>query len=283
MTPALIAIGVLLCWVVKQVIGTLLAQQVKGSIPDYAAAKAKAAARVLPSVLADAYLEDWLAELDALADKPLSALRFAHGLPRAACRIAWLAGAALPVSRLRLAAERFFDISVSALILAFLAPLFGVAALALRLERKNTPIFFRSARLGRGGAIIGVRKFYTTRLCEGTLHIQCRPTRVGAVLERCFLVQLPNLINVLRGELALVGPPAMRVGAADEITQGRLHALEVRPGMVSWEALAIAGAVTMTLEDARLRDGSRGLKSDAALFVACMAATGRAARLGRGA
>lgn len=279
MTPALIAIGVLLCWVIKQVVGTLLAQQVKGSIPEYAAAKAKAAALVLPSALADAYLEDWLAELNALEDKPLSALRFAHGLPRAACRIAVLAGAALPVSRLRLTAERFFDISVSALVLVYLAPLFGVAALALRLERKQ-PILHVSLRVGRGGAIIHVNRFYT-RVCEGGRP--ARLTRVGALLERVDLDQLPKLINVLRGELALLGPPAMPVGAVDEITQGRLHALEVRPGMVSWEALAIAGVVTMTLEDARLRDRSRGLKSHAALFVACVASTGRAARLGRGA
>lgn len=276
MTPALIVVGLVFCWLTKQVVGMLLAQQVKGSIPGYTAAKAKAAARVLPSDLADAYLEDWLAELDALDDKPLSALRFARGLPRAASRIAVLAGASLPVTRLRLATERLFDISVSAVALMFLAPLFGAAALALRLERKQ-PILRSSLMVGRGGAVIHVNRFYT-RVSESD-H-PARVTRVGALLERAYLDQLPKLMNVLRGELGLIGPPAMPVCAVDEIAQQRLHALEVRPGMVSWEALARAGMVDMTREDAQLRDRSRGLKSDATLFMACMSGTGRRAPRG---
>jgi hypothetical protein len=75
-------------WMAKQIVGPLIGQQVKGSVPDYTADRARAAAKLLPSELAEQYEDDWLAELHALVDKPLSAIRYAHGLRRAARRIA---------------------------------------------------------------------------------------------------------------------------------------------------------------------------------------------------
>lgn len=75
-------------WVAKQIIGPLIGQQIKGSVPDYTASKARAAVKLLPPELAEQYEQDWLAELHALANKPFSAIRYAGGLRRAARRIA---------------------------------------------------------------------------------------------------------------------------------------------------------------------------------------------------
>lgn len=100
MTELALAAGLAaVLWVLKQVFGPLIGQEAKGSIPDYTASKARSAARRLPPGLADEYEEIWLAELEALKDKPLSALKFARGLRRAGSRIA--KGSAHSLSRPR--------------------------------------------------------------------------------------------------------------------------------------------------------------------------------------
>lgn len=83
----ILGLGVAL-WVLKQIVGPLIGQEVKGSIPDYTAGRARAAAQLLPPDLAAEYEEAWLAELNTVRDKPLSALRYAWGLRPAARRIA---------------------------------------------------------------------------------------------------------------------------------------------------------------------------------------------------
>lgn len=84
---ALVVLAVI-AWTIKQIVGPLIGQQARGSVPDYTAAKARAAAKLLPPDLAEKYEQDWLAELDGLADKPLSAIGYARGLRRGARRIA---------------------------------------------------------------------------------------------------------------------------------------------------------------------------------------------------
>jgi hypothetical protein len=83
----LLVLAVIL-WLAKQMVGPLIGQQMKGSVPDYTAGMARAAAKLLPPELAEKYEQDWLAELHALASKPFSAIRYALGLRRAAHRIA---------------------------------------------------------------------------------------------------------------------------------------------------------------------------------------------------
>lgn len=90
MTTALTLLGILaatVLWLAKQVLGSLLGQQARGSVPDYATKKVKAAVKRLPAELAEEYEADWLAELATLKDKPISALRYARGLPSAARKI----------------------------------------------------------------------------------------------------------------------------------------------------------------------------------------------------
>ncbi len=81
MSLTLVAAALAVLWLAKQVVGMLISQQVKGSIPDYAARRARAAARLLPEEVAADYEQDWFAELGALDGKPLSAIRYAHACP----------------------------------------------------------------------------------------------------------------------------------------------------------------------------------------------------------
>ena len=100
MIPAAIVVGGILLWLVKQVLGPLIGQQAKGSVPGYTADKARKAARLLPPDLAEEYEQVWVAELKGpdLENKPLSALKFALGLRHAARGIRVKAG----LSRFRL-------------------------------------------------------------------------------------------------------------------------------------------------------------------------------------
>jgi hypothetical protein len=79
----------LVLWIAKQIFGDLIIQQIKGSIPDYTTERVRMAVKHLPAELREEREADWLAELATLKDKPLSALRFAWGLGRAARRIAF--------------------------------------------------------------------------------------------------------------------------------------------------------------------------------------------------
>jgi len=82
--PRLSLLGLLALWISKQVFGSLIAQQVKGSVPGWTAKRVEAAVELLPDELRDECRADWLAELTTLEDKPITALRFALGLRRAA-------------------------------------------------------------------------------------------------------------------------------------------------------------------------------------------------------
>lgn len=87
MTVGLTLLGLGLLWIAKQALGSLIGQQIKGSVPDYTAKEAVRAAGRLPAELTEEYEAVWLAELAALEGKPISALRYACGLRRAARRI----------------------------------------------------------------------------------------------------------------------------------------------------------------------------------------------------
>jgi hypothetical protein len=117
LTPTAIVVGGILLWLLKQVLGPLIGQQAKGSIPDYTADKARKAARLLPPDLAEEYEQAWVAELKGpgLKDRPLSALKFALGLRHAARGIRVKAGLSrfrlVEVARLKTAGRvlRFFS------------------------------------------------------------------------------------------------------------------------------------------------------------------------------
>jgi len=107
--------------------------------------------------------------------------------------------------------KRALDIAGAVFGLAFLAPLLVAAALAIRLESRG-PILFRQRRGGAGGRPFEILKFRTMSVLEdgdAIAHAKrgdLRITRVGSFLRRSSIDELPQLINVLRGEMSLVGP-----------------------------------------------------------------------------
>jgi lipopolysaccharide/colanic/teichoic acid biosynthesis glycosyltransferase len=129
-------------------------------------------------------------------------------------------------------------IAVPASILA--APFVALACLAIRLESPGHPIY-RQRRVGRGGEPFEIYKLRTmVRGAEFTgagLAIQegdDRITKVGAFLRRTSLDELPNLWNVLRGEMSIVGPrPTVQVQVA-QYTERQRGRLAVKPGITGW-------------------------------------------------
>ncbi|MEA2373480.1 MAG: hypothetical protein QOH12_3874 [Solirubrobacteraceae bacterium] len=136
--------------------------------------------------------------------------------------------------------RRAIDILVSVAGLLCTAPLIALAALAIRLESPG-PVIYRQRRIGLAGRAFDVLKLRT--MVDGAEHIgaglaidrgDARITRVGALLRRSSIDELPNLLNVLRGEMSLIGPrPTLphQVEAYDERQRGRLA---IRPGITGW-------------------------------------------------
>ena len=132
------------------------------------------------------------------------------------------------------------DRALAALGLVATAPLLALAVAAIRLEGGG-PAFFRQRRVGRDGQPFELFKLRT--MVSGAEWIGTglavdegdpRITRVGALLRRLSLDELPNLINVVRGEMALVGPrPTIQV-QVDRYTERQRRRLEVRPGITGW-------------------------------------------------
>jgi len=141
------------------------------------------------------------------------------------------------------AAKRMLDIIVSSGALLVLLPFFLVIAAAIKLESKG-PVFFMQNRWGRGGRMIRILKFRSMRndLCDVTGVAQTRKndprvTRTGAFLRRTNLDELPQLINILLGDMSLVGPrchvPGMQAGGMlyEELVRDYHLRHLVRPGL----------------------------------------------------
>jgi exopolysaccharide biosynthesis polyprenyl glycosylphosphotransferase len=159
-------------------------------------------------------------------------------------------------SRTVRALKRTFDIVASAGGLLALTPVLLAAAIAIRLDTKG-PIFFRQPRHGRGGKTFRIVKFRTmvadaeaqrfalTHLNEmeggGPLfkiHDDPRITRVGRFLRKWSIDELPQLWNVLRGEMSLVGPRPFVVHESEQITGWASRRLETTPGITGlWQVL----------------------------------------------
>ena len=139
-------------------------------------------------------------------------------------------------------AKRCFDFAAAGFALAFLAPLFAAIALAVRLD-SHGPIFFRQRRRGYNLVEFQIWKFRTMTTLEDGADVRqatandARVTAIGKFLRRYSLDELPQLINVLRGEMALVGPRPHAV-AHDRFFETRLalypRRLNMRPGITGW-------------------------------------------------
>jgi lipopolysaccharide/colanic/teichoic acid biosynthesis glycosyltransferase len=136
--------------------------------------------------------------------------------------------------------SRALDLVVAAVLLVVAAPLLALAALAIRLESRG-PVFYRQLRVGRGGEPFELWKLRTMvpgaeATGAGIYVIEGDPriTRVGRLLRRFSLDELPNLVNVLKGEMAIVGPRPTVREQVDRYTERQLRRLEVKPGITGW-------------------------------------------------
>ena len=135
---------------------------------------------------------------------------------------------------------RSLDILLAAALLALASPLLALAALAIKLESRG-PVFYRQRRVGRAGRPFELWKLRTmvpgAEAMGAGIYIEpgdTRITRVGRLLRRFSLDELPNLVNVLRGELALVGPRPTVQSQVDRYTERQRRRLEARPGITGW-------------------------------------------------
>jgi lipopolysaccharide/colanic/teichoic acid biosynthesis glycosyltransferase len=144
------------------------------------------------------------------------------------------------VSRRERALKRAMDVVLGGAGTIAGAPLVGLAALAIRLESHGHPIY-RQRRVGKDGRPFEIYKLRTmvsgAEFTGAGLAIQegdDRVTRVGAFLRRTSLDELPNLWNVVRGEMSIVGPrPTVQV-QVDQYTERQRGRLRVKPGITGW-------------------------------------------------
>jgi lipopolysaccharide/colanic/teichoic acid biosynthesis glycosyltransferase len=135
---------------------------------------------------------------------------------------------------------RAADVLIASIALALTSPVLLVASLAVKLDSRG-PAIYRSRRVGRGGVEFELLKLRTMHpgnepVGVGTpvLGRDPRVTRVGHVLRRLSLDELPNLVNVLRGEMAVVGPRPTLAAQVEQYTAHQRRRLEVRPGLTGW-------------------------------------------------
>ena len=147
-----------------------------------------------------------------------------------------------PLNATQRAAKRAIDLAIAIPLLALLAPLFAAIALAIRIESRGAA-FFRQERLGRGGRPFAILKFRSMRVLENGANVlqatknDARVTRVGRFLRKTSLDELPQLVNVILGDMALVGPRPHAL-AHDKLYATLIDNYELRqhvkPGITGW-------------------------------------------------
>lgn len=151
-------------------------------------------------------------------------------------------------SPLRLAVKRVFDVVTALIVLALTWPLMLLVALAIRLESgKGQPILYRQERVGERGEVFALAKFRSMRtdaerdgVARWATKNDDRVTRVGRIIRKTRLDELPQLVNVLRGEMSLVGPRPERPQFVQELAEKiRYYNLRhsVKPGLAGWAQL----------------------------------------------
>ncbi|MBV8950075.1 MAG: sugar transferase [Actinobacteria bacterium] len=144
-------------------------------------------------------------------------------------------------------AKRVFDRVAGAVLLAVAAPLLGLVALVVRVCL-GRPVLFRQARPGLGGRPFTLLKFRTmTEAHDGDgvlLPDAERLTRLGRLLRASSLDELPELINVVRGEMSLVGPRPLLMEYLDRYTTQQMRRHDVLPGITGWTQVSGRNALT---------------------------------------
>ena len=134
--------------------------------------------------------------------------------------------------------KRFFDILLSAFLLIILSPVMLAASLAVKIS-DGGHVFFKQKRPGKNGKIFTVYKFRT--MSEKTedengnpLSDMERMTKTGAFLRKTSLDELPQFMNVLKGEMSFIGPRPLLCEYLDLYTPEQMRRHDVRPGITGW-------------------------------------------------
>jgi len=153
----------------------------------------------------------------------------------------------LTITRSTLYLKRLLDIIVSASMLILLAPLFLVTALAIKLDSPG-PVLYSQIRLGKWGRPFRMYKFRSMVVNADKLKADLqacnesggvifkmkrdpRITRVGRIIRKLSIDELPQLVNVLKGEMSLVGPRPALASEVEQYTLDERRRLEVKPGL----------------------------------------------------
>jgi lipopolysaccharide/colanic/teichoic acid biosynthesis glycosyltransferase len=149
------------------------------------------------------------------------------------------------VSRTQLSkvVKRTLDVVIAVALLVVTLPLMVLVVIAIELESPGTP-FYRARRVGYRGRPLDVLKFRKMHLGANGLPLtvrgDARLTRVGAIMSRTRIDELPQLWNVVRGQMSLVGPRPEDQLFVDLHPNGYERILQVRPGITGWSQLAFA-------------------------------------------
>ncbi|MBB3257500.1 putative colanic acid biosynthesis UDP-glucose lipid carrier transferase [Paraburkholderia bannensis] len=151
--------------------------------------------------------------------------------------------AASPVTDLSVLPKRVFDILFAGAVLVALAPLFALVGLAVKLTSKG-PVFFKQRRKGLDGNEFEIYKFRSMKVhaevagqVTQARRNDPRVTRVGAFLRRTSLDELPQFINVLKGEMSVVGPRPHALAHDDiykDLVRGYMARYRIKPGITGW-------------------------------------------------
>jgi lipopolysaccharide/colanic/teichoic acid biosynthesis glycosyltransferase len=135
---------------------------------------------------------------------------------------------------------RWADVGLAAVGLALASPVLVAAAIAIRLDSRG-PVIYRARRAGRDGVEFDLWKLRTMHPGNDPVGVGTpvlagdpRVTRIGHLLRRLSLDELPNLVNVIRGEMAVVGPRPTLTAQVIEYTPHQRRRLEVKPGLTGW-------------------------------------------------
>jgi sugar transferase EpsL len=140
-------------------------------------------------------------------------------------------------SSVRQGLPRWVDVLAASTGLIVALPLLLITALLIKVETRG-PVFYRQIRVGRGGSCFELIKLRTMQhnarpddVWEPLLSDDPRITKVGRILRRTSIDEIPNLLNVLRGDMALVGPRPTIPAQVAQYTPFQRRRLEVRPGI----------------------------------------------------